>query len=162
MGSEALASAIGAADANAVTGAVRRLRASITARLKQELGLVAGKEDVIANDRKYGYCLREWITVKDAAGAASSAAAADTDADTDDTDDAAAEPDPDTAPGRQRRILAFLEEADGLRGPEIEARLGCSMATVKRDMAALRKAGLVRFVGHARTGQYRLMSRSMA
>jgi transposase len=30
----------------------------------------------------------------------------------------------------------------------------------KRDMAALRKAGLVRFVGHARTGQYRLMGRS--
>jgi hypothetical protein len=175
MSGESLAKSIGAVGIGVVTGCIRTIRRNATERLMEILGVRVGNEDVIVNDGVHGYCLKEWITVRDEtnqAAAAPSPAGRDAD---DVGGDAGAEPDRDTDGGepdtdrpvhdtdaggerRRQRILELLQVNQGLQAPAIAARVRCSLATAKREMAALRKAGVVEFVGHARTGHYRLIS----
>ncbi len=64
-GSPQLAKAIRAEGGNGtVTGCIRRLRQNIIRRLREQLGIVVGMDDVITNDRRHGYCLRDWIEVE--------------------------------------------------------------------------------------------------
>ena len=46
-----------------VTECLKRIRQNIAKRLRDELGLVVGNQDVIANDRRHGYWPKEWIVV---------------------------------------------------------------------------------------------------
>jgi hypothetical protein len=183
MSGEALAKSIGAGGIGVVTGCIRTIRRNVTERLMEMLGVRVGNEDVIANDGVHGYCLKEWITVRDETSQAAEVplpagrdADGDTDAepdrDTGEPDEGARDPDgrepdadtdrpaPDTDAGgerRRQRILDLLQANQGLQAPTIATRVRCSLATAKREMAALRKAGVVEFVGHARTGHYRLI-----
>jgi len=187
MSGEALAKSIGAGGIGVVTGCMRTIRKNATDRLMEMLGVRVGNEDVIVNDGVHGYCLKEWITVRDetnqaaavpspagrdadgAGGDADGDTDAEPDRDTDEPDEGARDTDgrePDTdrpahdtdAGGerRRQRILELLQANQGLQAPTIASRVRCSLATAKREMAALRKAGVVEFVGHARTGHYRL------
>jgi hypothetical protein len=177
MSGEALAKSIGAVGIGVVTGCIRTIRRNATERLMEILGVRVGNEDVIVNDGVHGYCLKEWITVRDetnqAAAAPSPAGrdADDADGDTGEPDEGARDTDGgepgtdrpahDTDVGgdrRRQRILELLQANQGLQAPTIAVRVRCSLATAKREMAALRKAGVVEFVGHARTGHYRLIS----
>jgi hypothetical protein len=183
MSGEALARSIGAGGGiGVVTGCIRTIRRNATERLMEILGVCVGNEDVIINDGVHGYCLKEWIRVRDAVGTVSASPSAGRDADADGDTDAepdrdTGEPDegardtdgrepdadrpaPDTDAGgerRRQRILELLRVNQGLQAPTIATRVRCSLATAKREMAALRKAGVVEFVGHARTGHYRLI-----
>ena len=177
MSGEALAKSIGAVGIGVVTGCIRTIRRNATERLMEMLGVRVGNEDVIVNDGVHGYCLKEWITVRDETNQAAAApspegrdAGAEPDHDTDEPDEGACDTDgrapdtarhaPDTDAGgerRRKRILELLQVNQGLQAPTIAARVRCSLATAKREMAALRKAGVVEFVGHARTGHYRLI-----
>lgn len=61
--SEELANAIDApGGASTIAGCVKRIRDNITQRLKKEIGIECGREDVIQNNWQ-GYALREWIDV---------------------------------------------------------------------------------------------------
>jgi len=63
-GSPQLAKAIKAeGGTGTVTGCIRRLRQNIIRRLREQLGIVVGMDDVITNDRRHGYCLRDWVEV---------------------------------------------------------------------------------------------------
>jgi hypothetical protein len=182
MSGEALAKSIGAVGIGVVTGCIRTIRRNATERLMEILGVRVGNEDVIVNDGVHGYCLKEWITVRDETNQAAAAPSpagrdaddagggAEPDRDTGEPDEGArdtdgGEPDADRpahdsdAGGdrRRQRILELLQANQGLQAPSIAARMRCSLATAKREMAALRKAGVVEFVGHARTGHYRLV-----
>jgi len=53
-------------------------------------------------------------------------------------------------------VLAVLGEDGGLRAPDIAKRLKVSVPPARRDLAALKRQGAVRFVGSARAGHYRL------
>jgi CheY-like chemotaxis protein len=181
MSGETLAKKIGAPGGiGTVTGCIRTIRRNAAERLKEQLNLIVGIDDVIANDGVHGYCLREWITVRDATcesaatGSVSSVSRGarrdtvpDGGRDTDDPDAGAGGPDGDTgAPygaadtdpvfARREQILAVLKEGSDMRAPAIAARTKCSVPTVKRYLAALRKEGVLAFVGSARTGHYRL------
>jgi|WetSurMetagenome_2_1015567.scaffolds.fasta_scaffold09200_6 CheY-like chemotaxis protein len=66
MGGEALAKKINAESGIAtVTGCVRTIRQSATQRLREKMNLVVGNLDVVTNDGRHGYNLREWIMVRD-------------------------------------------------------------------------------------------------
>ena len=175
MSGESLAKSVGAGGGiGVVTGCIRTIRRNATERLMEILGVRVGNEDVIVNDGVHGYCLKEWITVRDEANQAAAVPSRDVDGacgdadgepdrDTDEPDEGARDTDgrePDTDAGcerRRQRILELLQANQGLQAPTIAARVRCSLATAKREMAALRKAGAVEFVGHARTGHYRLI-----
>lgn len=171
---ETLAKKIGAPGGiGTVTGCIRTIRRNAAERLKEQLNLIVGIDDVIANDGVHGYCLREWITVREAAveGPASQPPGCDTDGEPDrdtgrDPDDPDArshdtdgrEPDAGGGGERRRHIVALLRANRGLQAPAIAGRLRCSLATAKRDLGALTRDGVVEFVGHARTGHYRLIA----
>ncbi len=64
---------------------------------------------------------------------------------------------PDVAVNERRIwILDQLEQGIQLRTPMVARHFGCSKKTAKRDLAALKEEGKVEFVGHARTGFYRI------
>jgi CheY-like chemotaxis protein len=46
-----------------IAGCIKRVRDNVAQRLRKELGLVCGREDVVQNNWE-GYALREWITVQ--------------------------------------------------------------------------------------------------
>lgn len=46
------------------TSCISGLRRKMTSRLKEECNLIVGPQDLIANDRRHGYCFMEWISVR--------------------------------------------------------------------------------------------------
>jgi hypothetical protein len=57
---------------------------------------------------------------------------------------------------RQRWFLAELARNQRARAENIEVRHDVSSKTAKRDIAGLKAAGLIEFVGSRRTGRYRI------
>ena len=52
--------------------------------------------------------------------------------------------------------MTELHNGRQLRAPEIAGELKCSVATIKRDLDALRAARRIEFLGPSKTGYYRL------
>jgi DNA-binding response OmpR family regulator len=67
------------------------------------------------------------------------------------------DPDHDPVTARQSRIIRFLKKGDVIRVGDVVRRLDCSHSTAKRELTRLRMSGLIRFVGHPRTGSYQLI-----
>ncbi|MBM4019385.1 MAG: response regulator [Planctomycetes bacterium] len=170
---EAMAARIGAdGGVGTVTGCVRTLRQNITARLREHLNVICGRDDVIANDGLHGYRLREWIIVLDATddftGSTSGAGpAARRDARepvsgpvgarvTDPVGERVSGPVSEPVTERQRQVLDVLASGDGLRVPAIAAKMKAAPGTVKRELTHLKGRGLVAFEGPPRSGRYRL------
>lgn len=57
---------------------------------------------------------------------------------------------------RQKWFLTQLRQRFPVKAENIMQRWGVSLATVKRDLAELRKLELIEFTGSAKTGSYRL------
>jgi biotin operon repressor len=62
-----------------------------------------------------------------------------------------------TVSKRRMKILENLADGRQLRLPSIASQLSCSERTARRDLDALRAAGVIEFVGPPRTGYYRLL-----
>ena len=150
----------------AVAGLVRDLRDEIVASLKHQAGIDCDRLDVVLS-RGAGYRLapsisvrREIPSVQDTAPGPSVPDGPDRgDPDRDDPD----RDDPDVPDGtsgvsaaRKSWILEQLADNRELRAPDVVRQFGCSLATAKRALRALRRAGQIVFVGDARTGSYRL------
>jgi CheY-like chemotaxis protein len=68
LGGEVLAKKLNAVGGmGTVTGCIRTIRQNATQRLREKLGFIVGNLDVIGNDGRHGYSLREWIMVRDSA-----------------------------------------------------------------------------------------------
>jgi FixJ family two-component response regulator len=170
---EALAKRIGAdGGVGTVTGCIRTLRQNIAARLRERLNLVCDRDDVITNDGLHGYCLREWIIVREAADDVTGSTSCATHAPQRDRHALVSEPvgarvtdpvgepvsDPVNEPvtERQRQVLDALASGESLRVPAIASKLKASPGTVKRELTHLKGRGLVAFEGPPRSGRYRL------
>ena len=126
---------------NKIGPLIKRFRDNATARLLADRDLECGTEDIVANERRRGYYLREWIKVEvvDAEGPdleAPTAALSDPKAKPASAAAARFEP-----TKRQQAILEALS-AGGLSQKGLIAKLKSSKATVNRELAVLREAGL--------------------
>ncbi len=161
---EDLKKAIGADSLQTITGCAKTIRVNIQARLKKELGLLCGDQDVLVRDGQ-GYHLQDWIEVgeEDAVeGPAGGAATADL------AGEAVAAPAlkakgaasraPVDAATRARRegIMKEIRAGTVVGRDAVAARFGVSATTAKRDLAALAAQGLVEFVRRPHPGHYRL------
>jgi CheY-like chemotaxis protein len=174
---EAMAMRIGAdGGVGTVTGCIRTLRQNIAARLRERLNLVCDRDDVITNDGLHGYCLREWIIVREAADDATGSSPGAAHAARCDAREPVSDPvgarvtvplggrvsgpvservsEPVTE--RQRQVLDALASGESLRVPAIASKLKASPGTVKRELTHLKGRGLVAFEGPPRSGRYRL------
>jgi ATP-dependent DNA helicase RecG len=61
---------------------------------------------------------------------------------------------------RQKWFLTQLRQRFPVKAENIMQRWGVSLATVKRDLAELRKLELIEFTGSAKTGSYRLQQKN--
>ncbi len=127
-----------------VAGSVRDFRRHVAEELGRELGLKVERDDVIET-AKAGYRLNGRIVVKDLRRAPAPATASLPIGDED-----------DDAARRREQILSFLRAGERLRVPGIAEKIGCSFATAKREVDALKAEGQIEFVGPAKTGHYRI------
>lgn len=66
LSGEELAQSLGPpANIGTVTSCVRLIRSNAANRLKKQLSLQVGSQDVVAHDGQ-GYYLRDWLTIQDA------------------------------------------------------------------------------------------------
>jgi hypothetical protein len=76
-----------------------------------------------------------------------------------DPDDPKIDPDAEDAPSpRQLWFLQELRRKPAIAAGDIALFFGVSLKTAKRDIASLKRSGLVRFVGSRRRGHYVLVS----
>jgi len=134
-----------------VTSCIALLRRNIAERLKKELGVHCGLEEVIARDEQ-GYHLRDWIIVQDADGGVFS--------ETDSPDHRDSAPCSGTSNSRlnrrQRWAVAEMERGVRLQRKMLERHFRITAKTAKRDFAELRKLGKIEFVRSPSPGYYRL------
>jgi DNA-binding response OmpR family regulator len=141
---------------NGIASQVLEFRNKVAQRLLEEANINCDRTSIIASGGP-GYRLQEWLTVESGYRAVGS------------NNVAADKPDgiaPSEAPAasestlpcdlneRQRWALAELKRGTKLQVRHMIDRFGCSSATAKRDLTALKAAGTVRFVGSARAGHY--------
>lgn len=144
---------------NGVAGAVREFRKKVVELLSNEANIQCGPRDIIQSGGR-GYRLTEKITVRDA------------DDPVTDRNDPANDPvngqrDPVNDPvsvaddpennDRQRWALEQMVGGRPVRLGDLEDEFGCSKTTAKRDLASLRKRGLITFEGPPKTGHWRLV-----
>ena len=144
---------------NGIASQILEFRNKVAQRLLEEANITCERTSIIASGGP-GYRLQEWMTVESGHRAIVLAGSPSD------------EPNgvPQTAPSsvattdeskqpidlneRQRWALAELKRGTKLQIRHLMDRFGCSSATAKRDLTALKTAGLVRFVGSARAGYY--------
>jgi len=133
---------------NDIADAVRRLRERTQTAMLEQANVQCGRQDVITNDRRYGYRLSSKITVRDAA-----------DVGKDPSDAGNAQNDVKNLNPRQEWILDDLAAKGEMRKDEVfqgyKKQFGRSKTTLKRDLEDLRQHGLIRFEGEKRTGRRR-------
>jgi len=128
-----------------ITGCVRTIRKNIASRLREELNIECRMEDVLVHVRQ-GYCLKDWITVRDSAeGGAAPAVPAQ----------AATGRDADSI-RRQEWALGRLRAGKPLRRTDLEREFDVSERTAKRDLGELVRQDKVKFVRKPHPGAYRL------
>jgi hypothetical protein len=142
---------------------VYTVSSSLGQRLLEEANNNCGRTDVL-NSGGPGYRLQEWITVQvgtRAGSAASVAEAFSADDGSENPDTATMEFEGDEADDlndRQRWAIGQLQLGVQLQVRHLTKQFECSSITAKRDLLALKSAGLVRFVGSPRAGHYQLTS----
>lgn len=148
---------------NGIASQRLEFRNKVGQRLLEEANITCGRTDVL-NSGGPGYRLQEWITVQvgtRAGNAASVAEAFSADDGSENPDTATMEFEGDEADDlndRQRWAIGQLELGVQLQVRHLTKQFGCSSITAKRDLLALKSAGLVRFVGSPRAGHYQLTS----
>ncbi len=136
---------------NDIADAVRRLRERIQKVLLEEAKIRCTRQDVITNDRRYGYRLSSKITVRDADDAGS-------DVESKPSVPGSGQSDVRNPIARQEWIISQLAADGGMRKGELlpgyKRRFGLSKSTLERDLIALRRRGVIRFDGEKRTGRW--------
>ncbi len=129
---------------NAVSEAIRDFRKHVTAVMLAEANLQVGSRDVVQNGGS-GYRLADKITIRGTNNP---------------QNDPDHEPvnDPKTPDlnDRQQWIMSQLRGGAAIRIGELVSHFGCSNTTAKRDLADLRRRGLITFGGSPRTGAWEL------
>ncbi|MEX0718161.1 MAG: response regulator [Planctomycetaceae bacterium] len=157
---------------NDAAGTIRDLRTEIMDALRDEAGVKCGRNDVILSGGR-GYRLSPSVAVVDAGDGNHRRLQAHEhrhivpdDPEKDPVNSGVIDPVPDTeacsgaAMDRHAWILNAFAQGRELRAPAIAEALGCSLATIKRDIDALKAEGKVEFVGSPRKGHYRLCDQS--
>lgn len=151
---------------NGIASQVLEFRKKVIQRLLDEANVTCGRTDVI-NSGGPGYRLQDWITVDVGtrvaalAGAGASTGPRSDSAQVDASDDSQDDHDSSAVDGlneRQSWAVSQLRQGVQLQIRHVIDRFGCSSTTAKRDLTALKTAGLVRFTGSARAGHYQLTS----
>lgn len=145
---------------NGIASQVLEFRNKLAQRLLDEANISCSRTDVI-NSGGPGYRLQEWITVElgTRAGAIVGAGATSDSSVVDAGDDSVDESlGIDGLNERQCWAVSQLKQGVQLQIRHVIDRFGCSSTTAKRDLTALKAAGLVRFTGSARAGHYQLTS----
>lgn len=153
----AIASEIGATDENAVSSAVKKLRAKISKQLASEIFVEVGPQDVIENQGQ-GYRLADRITVAGSSSRADDPVKSAHDS-VNDPENEHDDPAHDPAGRRRAWVMVELKRGRPLRGPDLMSKFEVSASTAKRDLQALSKDGLIEFVGAKKTGHYQVKSR---
>lgn len=170
---------------NDIADAVRRLRRRIQRVMLEQANVQCGCQDVVTNDRKYGYSLSRKIVVGDPDEVKSDPNDVRNDAHEVNNDpnngknDVRSDPnevgndvrkgpnDPKSPSGevrnlddRQQWVLAELQVKGEMRKGEVlrgyRKRFSRSKTTLERDLEGLRRRGLIQFDGEKRTGRWRL------
>jgi len=144
---------------NDIADAVRRLRERIETVLLEEANIRCTRQDVVTNDRRYGYRLSSKITVRDADDVRSDPNKGADDVRNRPIDPRSSQDDVRNPSARQEWILAELAGKGEMRKDEVfpgyKKWFGLSKTTLERDLNALRRRGLIRFHGEKRTGRWR-------
>lgn len=141
---------------NGIASQMLEFRNKLAQRLLDEANISCGRTDVI-NSGGPGYRLQEWITVEVGTRASATSDSPVVDA----GDDSVKELESLSINGlneRQCWAVSQLKQGVQLQIRHVIDRFGCSSTTAKRDLTALKSAGLVRFTGSARAGHYQLTS----
>ncbi|MBI1348630.1 response regulator [bacterium] len=148
---------------NGIASQVLEFRNKLTQRLLEEANISCGRTDVI-NSGGPGYRLQDWITVEVGTragaivGAGASTGPKSDSAVADDSQGDQHAPAIDGLNERQSWVVSQLKQGVRLQIRHVMDRFECSSTTAKRDLTALKTAGLVRFTGSARAGHYQLTS----
>lgn len=127
----------------AVAGYVRTIRSNITNRLRRDLALECGRDDVIERTTS-GYRLRDWITIKSPESETPAVVA----------------PKPPIVGlnARQSWFVNQLALGKPVDRPMIEKKFGIHEKTAKRDLTDLTRRKLIEYVRDGQGGHYRLVS----
>lgn len=151
---------------NGIASQILEFRNKIAQRLLEHANITCSRTDII-NSGGPGYRLQDWITVEVGTRAAALAGAgASTGSESvsaiieisDDSEDNHDSPAIDGLNERQCWAVSQLKQGVQLQIRHVMDRFGCSSTTAKRDLTALKSAGVVRFTGSARAGHYQLTS----
>jgi len=146
-----------------VSGAIRDLRNDIVERLRIDLNIICGSQDVVLSGGP-GYRLAECITVHLAGQPIAEAdEVLNVPKDVPNVPDLGTGDVPDvsdnSAQSRREWILRRLGEGGKLQGAAVAKEFNCSLKTAKRDLGQLKADGKIEFIGPARTGFYQLSKR---
>lgn len=150
---------------NGIASQVLEFRNKLAQRLLEQANITCGRTDIV-NSGGPGYRLQDWITVEvgtRAAALAGAGASTGPRSDSAVADNSRGDQDAPAIDGlndRQSWAVSQLKQGVRLQIRHVKDRFGCSSTTAKRDLTALRTAGLVRFTGSARAGHYVLLART--
>jgi len=141
---------------NAISGCIRDFRDKAIEILLKEAGVICKRQDIVRSGSQ-GYRFNDWITIRTEETPRPSEGNSDGPANESAGHSDAPENGLTNAEnGRQRWILEQLDKGTEIRCSTVADQFQCSPTTVKRDLARLRKRGLIRFDGPTKTGFYRL------
>ena len=136
---------------NAVSEAIRDFRKHVTAVMLAEANLQVGSRDVVQSGGR-GYRFADKTTVRSANDPQNEPVH--------EPDHSAADPVNDSKAtelnDRQEWIMSQLRGGAAIRIGELVSHFGCGNTVAKRDLADLRRRGLITFGGSPRTGAWEL------
>jgi ATP-dependent DNA helicase RecG len=137
---------------------VSRIRNRVICRVLHEMGLMeewgSGYQRIVSACKKGGYPEPEW---QELGSCVRVIFRAHPDIP---VDEPVNEPVSEPVNERQKWFLTQLRQRFPVKAENIMQRWGVSLATVKRDLAELRKLELIEFTGSAKTGSYRLKQKN--
>jgi FixJ family two-component response regulator len=155
---------------NTVAGCIRDFRNTVIERLRDEANILCDRQDVIQSGGR-GYRLADWIEVVDQGAGTSQGHARGHCRDIEGTSRGHVPSSkanvPSAAPDvplndRQHWVLEQLRSGAKVQRDVLQKRFKIVPKTAKRDLAELRKRGLIEFVRTPRPGYYRLRKRHSA
>ncbi len=140
---------------NGIASQVLEFRNKVAQRLLEEANITCERTSIIASGGP-GYRLQEWITIDSGSRVVACEVDSLAESKSSQSEEHAV---PDDSPAndlneRQRWALSQLKQGVQLQIRHLIDRFACSSATAKRDLAAMKAAGTLRFVGSARAGSY--------
>jgi DNA-binding response OmpR family regulator len=136
---------------NGIASQFLEFRNKAAQRLLEEANITCERNSIIASGGP-GYRMQEWITVE--SGTRSATRSSTHVPEETIRDGATTDPIAGSLNERQRWALVEMQRGTKLQIRHIIGHFGCSSATAKRDLMALKSVKLARFVGSARAGHY--------